>query len=283
MRGFTPLIRGTGLGLALLWVCSAAKADETAELTAAINAYRGQPQDCAGQAWDGQLALVPEARLALSPQVEDWQAELQRSGYQAAAVQTIRLSGPADAKAAMGMLQSGYCKVLMDAQYVDVGVVQAGSDWRVVLARPLLDGHQGDWQSEGKALLEQINAARVQPRLCGSEPFPAVGKLAWNDALGKASEAHSRAMANGNFLSHRGKDGSLPGDRASQAGYHGQRVGENLAAGLSTATRVVAGWLASPGHCANLMNPMFTELGAAYAVDPQSDAGIYWTLMLGAP
>jgi uncharacterized protein YkwD len=31
------------------------------------------------------------------------------------------------------------------------------------------------------------------------------------------------------------------------------------------------------------MDPRFTELGAGYAVDPQSDAGIYWTLLLGTP
>ena len=46
--------------------------------------------------------------------------------------------------------------------------------------------------------------------------------------------------------------------------------------------QIVEGWLANPGHCANLMNPQFTELGAAYAVDPQSDAGIYWVGFFGA-
>lgn len=46
--------------------------------------------------------------------------------------------------------------------------------------------------------------------------------------------------------------------------------------------KVIDGWLASPGHCANLMNPQYKELGAAYATDPKSDAGIYWTAMFGA-
>ncbi|WP_235810375.1 CAP domain-containing protein, partial [Pseudomonas syringae pv. coryli] len=45
--------------------------------------------------------------------------------------------------------------------------------------------------------------------------------------------------------------------------------------------KVVDGWLVSPGHCANLMSPGFRELGAAYAMDPKSDAGIYWTAMFG--
>ncbi|HBZ93014.1 MAG TPA: hypothetical protein DEO91_04725, partial [Pseudomonas sp.] len=54
-----------------------------------------------------------------------------------------------------------------------------------------------------------------------------------------------------------------------------------IAAALDTTAKVVEGWLASPGHCANIMNPAFSELGAAYANDPQSDAGIYWTALFG--
>jgi uncharacterized protein YkwD len=90
-------------------------------------------------------------------------------------------------------------------------------------------------------------------------------------------------MANGNFFDHRDRDGRTPGDRAELAGYSGQRIGENIAAGRDTARNVVDGWLASPGHCANLMSPELSELGAAYAVDPKSDAGIYWTALFGAP
>jgi uncharacterized protein YkwD len=90
-------------------------------------------------------------------------------------------------------------------------------------------------------------------------------------------------MANGNFFDHQDPDGRTPGDRAELAGYSGQRVGENIAAGLVTATRVIDGWLASPGPCANLMSPQFSELGGAYATDPKSDAGIYWTALFGAP
>ncbi|MNH22692.1 Cysteine-rich secretory protein family protein [compost metagenome] len=90
-------------------------------------------------------------------------------------------------------------------------------------------------------------------------------------------------MANNNFFDHKDRDGRTPGDRAELSGYAGQQVGENIAAGQDTPRKVVDGWLASAGHCANLMNPQFSELGAAYAVDPKSDAGIYWTAMFGAP
>ena len=57
--------------------------------------------------------------------------------------------------------------------------------------------------------------------------------------------------------------------------------GPRFAAALDRPRQIVEGWLASPGHCTNLMNPRFSELGAAYAVDPQSDAGIYWVGMFG--
>lgn len=84
-------------------------------------------------------------------------------------------------------------------------------------------------------------------------------------------------MANGNFFDHLDRDGRTPGDRAELAGYSGGLIGENIAAGQDGVDKVVDGWLASPGHCANLMNPGYRELGAAYATDPKSDAGIYWT------
>jgi uncharacterized protein YkwD len=88
-------------------------------------------------------------------------------------------------------------------------------------------------------------------------------------------------MANNNYFDHKDRDGRTPGDRAELAGYSGQQIGENIAAGQDTVRRVVDGWVSSPGHCANLMNPGFQELGAAYAVDPKSDSGIYWTAMFG--
>jgi uncharacterized protein YkwD len=126
-----------------------------------------------------------------------------------------------------------------------------------------------------------INTARRQPRQCGAQSFGATTPLAWNAVLATAAESHTRAMANNNFFDHMDRDGHTPGDRAELAGYVGQQIGENIAAGQDNGRKVVDGWLASPGHCANLMNPQFRDLGAAYAVDPKSDAGIYWTAMFG--
>jgi uncharacterized protein YkwD len=31
------------------------------------------------------------------------------------------------------------------------------------------------------------------------------------------------------------------------------------------------------------MNPLFTQVGAGFDADPRSEAGIYWTMLFGAP
>ncbi|MEX6502623.1 CAP domain-containing protein [Pseudomonas zhanjiangensis] len=268
----------------LLPFAAVATAAEEALLVDSINAYRSQVQHCAGRASEELPPLASDPRLVLPVDgAGDLQQALSSAAYPLVNVQAISLSGPRDAQAAMTALQESFCTVLLDPQFVDIGVSRAARDWRIVLARPLLGGRLGDWQAEGQRLLEQVNAARAQPRRCGDKPFAAAAPLAWSAALGTAAETHSRAMANGNFFAHRDRDGHTPSDRAELAGYSGGRIGENIAAGLDNPGKVVAGWLASPGHCANLMNPGFSELGAAYAVDPRSDAGIYWTALFGAP
>ncbi|EIK52569.1 hypothetical protein YO5_14111 [Stutzerimonas stutzeri TS44] len=259
-------------------------AAEEAQLVEAINAYRSEVQRCGSKASEELPPLTADARLNL-PAIGagDLQQELTRAAYPMMTVQAISLSGPRDAQAAMQALYESFCQVLLDPQFVDIGVSREGRDWRIVLARPLLDGRLGDWQAEGRKLLELINTARAQPRQCGAQSFAAAAPLGWNATLGSTAEVHSRAMANRNFFSHLSEDGRTPGDRAELAGYTGGVVGENIAAALPTPRRVLDGWLASPGHCANLMNPQYRELGAAYAVDPQSDAAIYWTALFGAP
>ncbi|WP_068825370.1 CAP domain-containing protein [Pseudomonas sp. BMS12] len=272
------------VSLVLGLLTTAVQAADEAQLIEAINAYRSQVQRCGEQASPELPPLAVDARLILPANGSaNLQDALARAGYPMVNVQAISLSGPRDAGAAMQALQESFCQVVLDPQYVDIGVSRAERDWRIVLARPLLGGRLGDWQAEGQKLLERINRARGQARQCGDRDFAAATPLSWNTTLASTAESHSRAMANGNFFDHRDPDGRTPGDRAELAGYSGQRIGENIAAGLDEVDKVVLGWLASPGHCANLMNPQFSELGAAYAVDPKSNAGIYWTALFGAP
>ena len=284
MRVLSSVLRLATLSLALGFA-SSATATEESQLVESINAYRSQIQRCAGQPAGELPPLAADPRLVLSPDsnIGDLQQAMARAAYPMVNVQAITLKGPVNAQAAMKAVQESFCQVVLDPQFVDIGVSRAGPAWRIVLARPLLSGRLGDWQAEGQKLLELINSARAQPRQCGTQAFSATTPLAWNATLASAALDHTRSMANNNFFDHKDRDGRTPGDRAELAGYSGQLVGENIAAGQDTPRKVLDGWLSSPGHCANLMNPQFSELGAAYAVDPKSDAGIYWTSLFGTP
>jgi uncharacterized protein YkwD len=132
-------------------------------------------------------------------------------------------------------------------------------------------------------VLAHVNRARSQPRSCGSRRFAAAPPLRWSDPLGDAAFGHSDDMARHDYFDHRGRDGSGVGQRAQRRGYRGSRIGENIAAGHGDAAAAVAGWVASPSHCANLMDPAYAEMGAAYAVDAGSRGKIYWTQVFGAP
>jgi len=282
MRLLPSAMRFAGVSLGLLLAASAVASEES-QLIESINVYRSQLQRCAGQVSSELPPLAADPRLALSgASIGNLQQAMAGAGYPMKNVQAISLSGPRDAASAMKAIQESFCQIVLDPQFVDVGVSRQDREWRIVVARPLLSARLGDWQAEGQKLLTELNAARTKPRQCGTQSFNATTPLAWNATLGSAAEDHSRSMANNNFFDHKDRDGRTPGDRAELAGYNFQQIGENIAAGQDTVRKVVDGWLASPGHCANLMNPQFNELGAAYANDPKSDAGIYWTAMFGA-
>ena len=70
-------------------------------------------------------------------------------------------------------------------------------------------------------------------------------------------------------------------DRISATGYSFSAAGENIAAGQSTVQEVMASWIKSPGHCRNLMNPAFQDVGVACMRNNASSYGLYWTMNLG--
>lgn len=132
-------------------------------------------------------------------------------------------------------------------------------------------------------LLLQINAARSQPRVCGSSNQPAVGALAWNDRLFSAAARHSRDMAVNNYFSHTSLDGRSFSRRITDEGYAQSFAGENIAAGQSTVSAVMSGWLSSPGHCANIMRAEFRDVAVSCVSQAGSNYGRYWTMVLARP
>lgn len=132
-------------------------------------------------------------------------------------------------------------------------------------------------------LLSRVNARRTAGAHCGSAgTFAPTVVLAWNDPLTQASLVHSDDMVAGNFFSHTGSDGSNAGQRATAAGYVWRAWGENIAAGQPSVASVVDAWMASPGHCANIMNATFRDIGVACVSGGAGNTyRTYWTMTLG--
>ncbi len=83
-----------------------------------------------------------------------------------------------------------------------------------------------------------------------------------------AGQTHSQNMATRNFFMHCDPDTqSQPWERMSAAGYNWNSAAENIAAGQSTPTTVVAGWMLSPGHRANIVSTAYRETGVGYVLD----------------
>lgn len=126
-------------------------------------------------------------------------------------------------------------------------------------------------------LLELVNEARATGRSCGEEGwFDAADPLALDERLVAAAQLHSEDMRAMEEMTHTGSDGSDLADRVDAQGYPWASIAENVAWGHPTPEDVVEGWLASDGHCAAIMGPAFTELGAG-------EAERYWTLVFARP
>jgi uncharacterized protein YkwD len=270
--------------LLLLAVCFDAAASD---LYTAINRLRAGEGNCAVAA--KLPPLKPQAALERVARDLSRGDKLQQSlnevGYRATRSRTLSIRGEGVGAQAAGMLaKQSYCQQLQDAAMTEVGIYLDARQLWIVMAAPFAPSVGMSEQMAGQRVLDLVNQARATPRYCGNRAFNAARPVRWNDSLAEASRLHAEDMARYNYFSHSGRDGSDPGQRVERAGYYYRSTGENIAAGGQMKPEdAVAGWIKSPGHCANLMNPVFTEMGVAFAVDPRSEMGVYWTQAFGTP
>ncbi len=125
-------------------------------------------------------------------------------------------------------------------------------------------------------ILNKVNRARQAGQKCGDTWYPAAGKLKYNEKLEAAAKVQSDDMFKMNKLSHEGSDKSHVDDRLNAQQYFWQACGENVAYGVLYEDEVIDAWIKSEGHCVNIMNPKFTEMGAWIT-------GLYYTLVLAKP
>lgn len=128
-------------------------------------------------------------------------------------------------------------------------------------------------QKMRRALLDRINQQRQQ---LGLPPYTV------NAALSSAAERHVQDMVTHDWRSHMGTDGTSYHQRAAEAGYQYATITENIGWGFNL-DRMMNWWLNSHVHRGNILSSEYTEIGVAYAGDPSSEWGHWWTIVFAAP
>jgi len=141
-----------------------------------------------------------------------------------------------------------------------------------------------------------VNGVRARARDCGrAGVFGPAAPVSYDERLAGASLAHLTDMIERNYFAHAGgpsaryPGGSTLVERVRASGYpwgvgamgRGSAVEEVLGRGQRSFGEVLAGWLASPSHCAALMSPSMREFGVAVRL--RADAVPMWAMLLGRP
>jgi len=206
---------------------------------------------------------------------------LERAGYQPASVSALRFGGLAGPQAIP--LSRASCEALANHALVDIGSAIRGEEAWLLLAQPLPVPDTSDVPGLARQVLVLANEARTHGHRCGRRQFPPTPPLALSATLSIAAQSHADDMAKRGYFDHRNRAGQSPGERVRAAGYQAQRVGENIAYGAADAQEVVAGWLRSAGHCGNLMDPRFSDMGLGLATGKGARPAPYWVQDLAEP
>jgi uncharacterized protein YkwD len=124
------------------------------------------------------------------------------------------------------------------------------------------------WASVGHGVLGYATDVNVSALLQGTNSQrtgSGEAGLSINSLLSAAAQAKANDMANRDYWSHTTPDGAAPWSFIAQAGYSYQAAGENLAYGFNTSSEVIAGWMNSAEHRANILNNNYAEVGFGVA------------------
>ena len=263
---------------------SGASAIDPLTLAQALNAVRAR--GCKGSAGP-RPALRHDPRLsvtaALTADGKGLDAALRQAQYRAPRSTMIMLKGYTGAQALTQGAVNHSCATVMDPDFRAFGFHVRGNQAWIALAVPFTPPLAEQANELEARVIRLVNDARSRPRRCGDQLLAAAPPVRANFRLRRAAAAHASDMAKRSYFSHTGSDGSQVAERTRRVGYAWRKVGENIAAGQMEAETAMQGWLQSPSHCANLMQPSYTEMGLAFAVNPQSESGVYWVQVFGLP
>ena len=201
--------------------------------------------------------------------------------------QGVRASG-AD-EALIKRLRGSDCRAVSGQNLRDVGIYHRGADTWLVLAAASGSSTTGSGLPGNAApavaarALQLVNEARARGAQCGAQSFGPAAPLTLSLTLAGVARGHATDMAVHDYFEHQDLAGQSPADRVRAAGYSEKLVGENIAYGPKSVEEVVKGWLASPGHCQNIMDPHFVQMGIGLAPGHAARRGLFWVQVLAEP
>ncbi len=203
------------------------------------------------------------------------------SGYKAEAAAGLHISGPESST--LQLLRRSGCRTVMNPALHDIGLYHRRSDTWLVLASAYVVPARSQAPMLASRVLDLVNEVRARGARCGERAFAPAPPVKLSGTLAGVAMGHAADMAEHDYFEHEDLTGHSPADRVRAVGYQEKLVGENIAYGPKSADEVVQGWLDSPGHCENIMDPRFAEMGIAYAPGHASKHGLYWVQVLAAP
>jgi uncharacterized protein YkwD len=234
---------------------------------------REAPLDRAAAQWAGGTALTAAA---------------QGNGYAADSLSGVHVTGPDSSL--VDVLRGSGCRSLTDRGMQDLGVYHRGRETWLILASRSATSRPGSATPSPVAAasltaraLELVNDIRAHGTRCGTRSFGPAPPVRLSTTLNDVAQGHATDMARHEYFEHQDLSGRSPADRVRAVGYPEKLVGENIAYGPESADEVVKGWLDSPGHCENIMDPRFAEMGIAYSMGQSARRGLYWVQLLVEP
>lgn len=177
----------------------------------------------------------------------------------------------------------------MTPAFQDVGIGIA--EYRGFPLYVLLFGwHRGDYFAKQTAGLKDLDRVREDMivRVNALRSRAGLRPVRRNPKLEAAAQAHAVDLLVRSDYRHESRDGRDQGMRAVAAGYSTSSVAENLYEDVYSVDEAVEGWLRSPGHRRNLLDPACTDLGLGVALGDGYglDKGAYrvvWVQDFGCP
>jgi len=209
------------------------------------------------------------------------EAAARRSGYEVQSAAGVHIRG--SESSTIELLRRSACRTVTRQAFHDVGVYQRGVDTWLVLATASVVPARSAAPGLPTQALRLVNEARARGARCGERSFGPAPPIRLSATLDEVALGHASDMAVHNYFEHVDPAGRTPADRVRAVGYPEKLVGENIAYGPQSVEEVVKGWLDSPGHCENIMDARFAEMGVAYAAGQAGRRGLFWVQLLAAP